>query len=133
MIRSLFFSSKGSLQTGLDEAEFRSALRDRRGVLWVDFEAPPPESDEPVLARSSASTRWRGRIGLRHIQRGRDTCPLGATEDLPEFVSPGFVHPFHQGWIAEMEQARFCQEIITHIQRGRRLSCSSAGSQRPAM
>ena len=49
MIRSLFFSSKGSLQTGLDEAEFRSALRDRRGVLWVDFEATPPESDEPVL------------------------------------------------------------------------------------
>jgi len=49
MIRSLFFSSKGSLQTGLETAEFSSVLKDSRGVLWIDFEATPPESDEPVL------------------------------------------------------------------------------------
>jgi magnesium transporter len=49
MIRSLFFSSKGSLQTGLEETEFATALRDHRGVLWVDFEGTPPESDEPLL------------------------------------------------------------------------------------
>jgi magnesium transporter len=49
MIRSLFFSSKGSLQTGLDEREFSTALGDPEGVLWVDFEATPPESDEPLL------------------------------------------------------------------------------------
>jgi magnesium transporter len=49
MIRSLFFSSTGSLQTGLDEAEFTTALQDLQGVLWVDFEGTPPESDEPLL------------------------------------------------------------------------------------
>lgn len=49
MIRSLFRSSNGTLRTDLAEEEYRSALQDAGGLLWVDFEGTPPETDEPIL------------------------------------------------------------------------------------
>ena len=49
MIRSLYFPKDGNLQTDLNIEEFRTALQDPDGLLWVDFEATPPEDDEPIL------------------------------------------------------------------------------------
>jgi magnesium transporter len=49
MIRSLYFPKDGNLQIDLHNEAFRTALQDPDGLLWVDFEATPPEEDEPVL------------------------------------------------------------------------------------
>ena len=49
MIRSLYFPKDGNLQIDLNIEAFRTALQDPEGLLWVDFEATPPEEDEPVL------------------------------------------------------------------------------------
>ncbi len=48
MIRALYFS-KGQIHTDLDMDGFPKALQDTNGVLWVDFEETPSETDEPIL------------------------------------------------------------------------------------
>jgi magnesium transporter len=48
MIRSLYFTD-GKCVTGLPQEEYSKALQDEVGMLWVDFEGTPPETDEPVL------------------------------------------------------------------------------------
>jgi len=50
MISSIYFS-KGKIRTDLAEDEFLLALQDKQGVLWVDFEETPSETDEPVLRK----------------------------------------------------------------------------------
>ena len=49
MIRSLYFPKDGNLHIDLNIDAFKAALQDPDGLLWVDFEATPPEEDEPVL------------------------------------------------------------------------------------
>jgi magnesium transporter len=49
MIRSLYFSSRGEIREDLQIEEFRIAMSDTRGLLWVDFEATRSETDEPLL------------------------------------------------------------------------------------
>jgi magnesium transporter len=48
MIRSLFFS-QGQTRSDLPIDEFPHRLQDTKGVLWVDFEETPSETDEPIL------------------------------------------------------------------------------------
>lgn len=48
MIRSTYYS-QGKLQDSLSREAIVAALQDSDGLLWVDFEATPPESDEPFL------------------------------------------------------------------------------------
>jgi magnesium transporter len=49
MIRSLYFTPQGELRVDLQVDEFETALSDANGLLWVDFEATRPETDEPIL------------------------------------------------------------------------------------
>jgi magnesium transporter len=49
MIRSLYFTQDGALETNLDPQDFPRVLQDKTGLLWVDFEATPPAEDEPIL------------------------------------------------------------------------------------
>jgi len=49
MIRSLYHSQQGQVHMGLAPEEFKEALRDEEGLLWIDFEATSPEADEPIL------------------------------------------------------------------------------------
>jgi magnesium transporter len=49
MIRSLYHAPDGAIRTDLPSDEFGAALLDPSGLLWVDFEATSPESDEPIL------------------------------------------------------------------------------------
>ena len=49
MIRSLCYQKDGKIRTGLSNDEIAAALKDPETMLWVDFEATPPESDEPFL------------------------------------------------------------------------------------
>jgi magnesium transporter len=48
MIRSVFFS-QGKIRSDLDLEDLPEILQSTRGVLWVDFEETPSETDEPIL------------------------------------------------------------------------------------
>ena len=49
MIRSLYFAPNKPIRKELPPEEFIKAARDRRGLLWVDFENEPAETCLPIL------------------------------------------------------------------------------------
>ena len=49
MIRSIFFSPGKPTRTNIPPEEFPRLIRDKRGLLWVDFISEPAETAEPVL------------------------------------------------------------------------------------
>jgi magnesium transporter len=49
MIRTVFFSPGKPARTDISLTEFSPLLRDKRGLLWVDFVAEPPETSQPIL------------------------------------------------------------------------------------
>ena len=49
MIRSVFFSPGKPTRTNISPEEFPRLVRDKRGLLWVDFIGEPVETAEPVL------------------------------------------------------------------------------------
>ncbi len=51
MIRSLYYTTAGDLLTDLEIDQYRQALTDPGGLLWVDFENTRPEDDEPILSQ----------------------------------------------------------------------------------
>ncbi len=49
MIRALFFSPGKPIRVNPPAEEFPRLVRDRRGLLWVDFVSEPPETAQPIL------------------------------------------------------------------------------------
>jgi magnesium transporter len=49
MIRSIFFAPRAPLRTDIPSHEFPKLIRNRRGLLWVDFSGEPPETCLPIL------------------------------------------------------------------------------------
>jgi magnesium transporter len=49
MIRSLYFEPGKPIRKDLPAQEFPKLIRNRRGILWVDFVAEPPEVCRPIL------------------------------------------------------------------------------------
>ncbi|MDD2922224.1 MAG: magnesium/cobalt transporter CorA [Anaerolineales bacterium] len=49
MIRTIYFSPKKPTRTPISPEEFSRLLRDKRGLLWIDFIAEPDEATLPVL------------------------------------------------------------------------------------
>jgi len=49
MIRALYRTQDGVFHSDLPPERFVEALRDERGLLWVDFVGTPPDTDAPIL------------------------------------------------------------------------------------
>src|SRR6266508_224629 len=49
MIRSLFFEPGKNIRKNIPPQEFPRLIRNRRGILWVDFVAEPPDICLPIL------------------------------------------------------------------------------------
>jgi magnesium transporter len=49
MIRSLFFEQGKDIRKNLPPQEFPKLIRNKRGMLWVDFVAEPPDLCLPIL------------------------------------------------------------------------------------
>lgn len=49
MIRSLYFTPGKPIRREIPSQEFPKLIRDRRGLLWVDFSDEPPETCLPIL------------------------------------------------------------------------------------
>ena len=52
MIRSFFYSLDSGLRTDLPLDELPEIVQSGEGLLWVDFENTPPESDEPIMRQA---------------------------------------------------------------------------------
>lgn len=51
MIRSLYYSPGKPTRTDVQPDEFPRLIRDRKGLLWVDFISEPSEIAEPILSK----------------------------------------------------------------------------------
>jgi magnesium transporter len=49
MIRSIFFSPGKPVHLNISPSEFPHLLRNKRGLLWVDFTSETPETSQPIL------------------------------------------------------------------------------------
>ena len=49
MIRSLYYFPGQEIRKDLSPQEFPELIRNRRGLLWVDFTSEPPETSLPIL------------------------------------------------------------------------------------
>jgi magnesium transporter len=49
MIRSLYYSPGKPIRKDIPPQEFQKLIRDRRGLLWVDFLEESPENCLPIL------------------------------------------------------------------------------------
>ncbi|MDP1779690.1 MAG: magnesium/cobalt transporter CorA [Anaerolineales bacterium] len=49
MIRTLFYTPDKPVRSDIPPSEFSRLLRDKRGMLWVDFMSEPPETALPIL------------------------------------------------------------------------------------
>ncbi len=49
MIRSIYYAPGTPLRTEVPPREFPKLIRNRRGLLWVDFSGEPPEACLPIL------------------------------------------------------------------------------------
>ncbi|MBM3124328.1 MAG: magnesium/cobalt transporter CorA [Chloroflexi bacterium] len=49
MIRTLYYAPGKTIRTDIPTNEFPRLLRDRKGLLWVDFISEPAEVAEPIL------------------------------------------------------------------------------------
>jgi len=49
MIRSIYFLQGKPIRTDISPTEFPHLLRNKRGLLWVDFTSEPPETALPIL------------------------------------------------------------------------------------
>jgi magnesium transporter len=49
MIRALFYTPKFPLDMDFPVAQIQNALRDKKGLLWIDFDGEPDETCEPIL------------------------------------------------------------------------------------
>jgi len=49
MIQAIFFSLGKPIRTDISPDEFHRLLRDKRGLLWVDFTSEPSETSQPIL------------------------------------------------------------------------------------
>jgi len=49
MIRAIFFSPSKPARTDIAPKDFTHLLRNKRGLLWVDFTSEPAETSKPIL------------------------------------------------------------------------------------
>ena len=74
MLRTFYRSSTGNVTVDLPATEWRTALQDQTGVLWVDFNAEPLAMVEPPLRHTFGF--HAGSFSFRHRRLLSDSLPL---------------------------------------------------------
>ncbi len=138
MIRSLYYKPGQPIRTDISPAEFPRLIRDRRGMLWVDFIGEPVESAEPILrnfgfhplaiddalqeTHTPKVDDWGNYlyIVLSIMNYRQENGMFDAEMDeLDVFLGHNYVVTFHDQLLTAVEDTWIaCQRDIRHVQDG---------------
>jgi len=136
MIRILYLSRDGQVTFELSPSKLWSALQDREGLLWVDFEGESPETCEPILRDTFGFHPLAVDDALQesHIPRIDDwgtylylVLPavifraggesLIETLELDAFLGPNYLVSHHDHPVAAVDKVwQACQRDPRHLQ-----------------
>lgn len=141
MKRALHFSNKRETRSDLSEEEYTKALKDKKGLLWVDLISEPPESSEAVLRetfgfhplsiedalRSSHLPKlddWEEYLYLvLHTLEFNPTSGQVAVLELDVFLGPNYIVTHHTAplpaldtiWVDCAQHPRYLNRGADHI------------------
>ena len=138
MIRAIYRPQTGPVRTDLDPHEFRAALQDSPGLLWVDFVEEPPEVCEPILretfglhplAIDDALTErhapklddWGDYLYLvfRAIVLDKQADDQLDAPELDVFLGPNYIVTYHEQSVAAVDRVwAQCQNDRRFLKRG---------------
>lgn len=138
MIRSLYYKPGQPIRTNVPPAEFNRLIRDRRGILWVDFIGEPAESAEPILrgfgfhplaiddalqeTHTPKVDDWGDYIYvvLSILNYKQENGVFEAEiDELDVFLGTNYVVTFHDQLLTAVEDTWVaCQRDIRHIKDG---------------
>lgn len=138
MIRSLYYSPGKPIRTDIPSDEFPRLLRDRKGLLWIDFTSEPIEIAEPILRdfnfhplaiddalRETHTPKiddWGDYIyiALNAISYINEHGVFESEiDELDIFLGENFVVTIHDRSIASIDDAwSVCQRDLRHLQGG---------------
>ena len=142
MVRSAFFTPGKPARTDISPDQFPRLLRDKRGLLWVDFTAEPPETSQPILegfnfhplaiADALEQTHapkiddWSDYlyIVLNYMHLVKETEPWDTEiDELDIFLGHNYVITHHdnvipsmdEAWMASQRDPRYSQDGADHL------------------
>ncbi|MFN3491049.1 MAG: magnesium/cobalt transporter CorA, partial [Anaerolineales bacterium] len=138
MIRSLYYLPGKPIRTDIPPAEFPRLIRDRIGLLWVDFMSEPEQIAEPILrgfnfhplaiddalqeTHTPKIDDWGDYIYIvLNIMNYKRENGIFESEidELDIFLGKNFVVTIHDQLISAVEDAwSACQRDIRHLQDG---------------
>ena len=134
MIRTVYYQPNHPLQRDLEPGDFARALRNRRGLLWIDFVGESPETCEPILksfgfhplsiedalqqTHSPKIDDWGDYIYLvinyMHLNGKEDNHWETEVDELDVFLGPNYVITHHDYPIDSIDK------VIANCQRDQR-------------
>ncbi len=138
MIRTLYYSPGKPIRMDIPPEEFPRLVRDRRGLLWVDFISEPSESAAPILrnfgfhplaiddaleeTHTPKIDDWGDYLYMvLNVMNYRQDNGIFESEidELDIFLGRNFVVTFHDQLISAIEDAwSACQRDMRHVQDG---------------
>lgn len=138
MIRTLYYKPGKPIRTDISPAEFPRLIRDRNGVLWVDFIAEPEEQAEPILSsfgfhplaiddalqetHTPKVDDWGDYlyIVLSILNYKQENGMFQSeVDELDVFLGKNYVITFHDQLLTAVEDTWVaCQRDIRHVQDG---------------
>lgn len=138
MIRSLYYLPGKPVRTDLTPQELVAAIKNRRGLLWVDFVAEPPETCEPIL-RGFGFHPLAIQDALQQMHAPKlddwgqylyiviNTLSFSDTnggldsviDEIDAFLGPNYVVTHHDEPVAAIDEAySACQRDLRHLKDG---------------
>lgn len=138
MIRSLFYKPGKPIRTNIPPVEFPRLIRDKKGMLWVDFIGEPVETAEPILrsfgfhplaiddalqeTHTPKVDDWGEYLYIvLSIMNYKQENGMFDSEidELDVFLGANYVITFHDQLLTAVEDAWIaCQRDIRHVQDG---------------
>lgn len=138
MIRSLYYKPGKPIRTDISPAEFPQLIRDKKGVLWVDFIGEPETQAEAILrsfgfhplaiddalqeTHTAKVDDWGDHLYMvfnilnYKLDHGMFDSEI---DELDIFLGQNYIITFHDQLLTAVEDAwTACQRDIRHIQDG---------------
>jgi magnesium transporter len=138
LIRSLYYKPGKPIRTDIPPAEFPRLIRDRKGMLWVDFIGEPEENAEPILrsfgfhplaiddalqeTHTPKVDDWGDYLYIvlsTFNYKQENGIFESEIDELDVFLGENYVITFHDQLLTSVEDAwSACQRDVRHVQGG---------------